>query len=432
MRIRTILLLGISLCALIGWSWFVDAWQLRKLIEELEGDHTLDVVFEGKVSGRIETGLMRLEDVGILSISMRHIQIFTDFEPPIRDMLFFSGFPGYKLQFATRDDGEGEDQTRYAQELPDWSLYQQLAVQRLAYFGIDALRWMRGHVELVASQEMADGSMQARLMVDTLDPFKGERVPREIEITWDASGSASLRAGEAWYELDRAGRIAEADVPGVYKLVRSSSPFAAYVATPREQREIQRIVSLDVDIEAPHRVSSVRMSISDLGSGLLSSSDFLPQQRAANGELWMTGGLREAPASIQRLVSRVHKSLVYEETWTHSQDIEEILAGGRGDCTEFTDLFAATAEAAGYEVRKILGLAYLAAEGSRPAGFQVHAWNQVEVDGGWIDVDATWNQASPSALRIRFPQDSLRQLSLLMQLDELQLKVLDIEYQGNA
>lgn len=432
MRIRTILLLGVSFCALIGWSWFVDAWQLRKLIEELEGDHTLDVVFEGKVSGRIETGLTRLEDEGIVSTSSRHIQIFTDSEPPIRDMLFFSGFPGYKLQFATRDDGEGEAQTRYAQELPDWSLYQQLAVQRLAYFGIDALRWMRGHAELVSSQEMADGGVWARLMVDTLDPFKGERVPREIEITWDASGSASMRAGEAWYQLDRVGRIAEADVPGVYKLVRSSSPFAAYVATPREQREIQRIVPLDVDIEAPHRVSSVRMSISDLGSGLLSSSDFLPQQRAANGELWMTGGLREAPASIQRLVSRVHKSLVYEETWTHSQDIEEILAGGRGDCTEFTDLFAATAEAAGYEVRKILGLAYLAAEGSRPAGFQVHAWNQVEVDGGWIDVDATWNQASPSALRIRFPQDSLRQLSLLMQLDELQLKVLDIEYQGNA
>ena len=432
MRIRRILLLGISFCALILWSWLVDAWQLRKLIEELEGSHTLDVVFEGKVSGRLVSGLARLEDVGILTSSSRHIQIFTDSEPPIFDSLMFGGFPKYKLHVATRTHGEHESQTKYAQELPQWSLYQQLAVQRLAFFGIDSLRWMRAHAELVASQEMADGGIRAKLKVDTLDPFKGERVPREIEITWDASGSASLRAGEAWYELDRAGRIVEADVPGVYQLVRPTSPSAAYVATPHEQREIRRIVPLDVDIEAAHRVSSVRMSISDLGSGLLSSNDFLPQQRAANGELWMTRGLREAPASIQRLVSRVHESLVYEETWTHSQDIEEILARGRGDCTEFTDLFAASAEAAGYKVRKILGLAYLAAEGSRPAGFQVHAWNQVEVDGGWIDVDATWNQASPSALRIRFPQDSLRQLSLLMQLDKLQLKVLDIEHQGNA
>ena len=431
-RFRTIFLLGTAVGALIIWSLFLDAWKLRMLVKALEGEHALDVMFEGKVAGRLSTSFSTLDGFGIVMRSSRDLQVFADSDPATTETLVFGGFPGYELLGATRSQG-AETESRTTRELPQWSLYEQLALHRLVFLGKDALRSMRGYVELVSSEALADADSRATLRVDTFDPFEGKRTAREIEVAWDAAGKVRLNVGEAWYQLDQLGRIVGADVPGIYQLVPSSEPNGAPIAAtlPPAGQEVGRIVPLTGEVASPRQVSAMRLRLSALGSRLLNTSEFIPQQRVLEREIRVANGLREVPGAIRDLVRRVHESLEYQEVWSHALDAQEILARGRGDCTEFTDLFAAQAEAAGLKVRKILGLAYLANQSDRPAGFQVHAWNQVQVDGVWMDVDATWNQASPSAMRIRFPLDPVRQLSLLLNLDALELELLDIEYLGD-
>ena len=429
MRLWTILLLGTVVGGIILGPLIVDAYKLRTLIKALEGEHSLDVIFEGKVAGRLSTSFSTRDGAVVVMRSSRDLKIFANSGPAVTKTLVFGGFPHYKLLEATLSKGE-EPENRIANALPQWSLYEQLALQRLVLFGKDALHSMRGYVELVSSRALGDGGSWAMLRVDTLEPITGRRTPREIEVNWDASGKVRLNLGEAWYQLDRFGRIVGADIPGIYQLVPSSEPSGPVdvAALAHNGHEIESIVPLKGHVETPGRVRTMRLGLSALGSRLLNTSEFLPNQRVVERDIRVTVGLREVPRSIRNLVRRVHESLEYKETWSRARNVREILASGHGDCTEFTDLFAAEAEATGLKVRKILGLAYVAAEGARPGGFEVHAWNQVEVDGAWVDVDATWNQAAPSAMRIRFPLDPVRQLSLLLNLDKLGLELREVEY----
>jgi len=64
----------------------------------------------------------------------------------------------------------------------------------------------------------------------------------------------------------------------------------------------------------------------------------------------------------------------------------DILRLRRGVCQDYAVLAAALLRAAGFRARVVTGIA-------RPPGGQdeLHAWNQVWVDGRWLSFDATWN-----------------------------------------
>ncbi len=75
-------------------------------------------------------------------------------------------------------------------------------------------------------------------------------------------------------------------------------------------------------------------------------------------------------------------------TWQEQRrdlSLEEFVAGGRGDCTEFAALGEAYCRRQGLEARRIGGLQW------RDAANPFHSWSECRLpDGGWAHLDPTW------------------------------------------
>ena len=424
MRPWIFLILAASLVATTIWLAFGDPWRMHRMLDAIEGSHSLDLISEGALGGSYLSEFTRLEDGGFRTgLTMRYS--FGDgSRHSLEHSLEFEGFPSYEIRSATWKIG-GKNRMRQAHELPGWSLYEHLILQRLAYEGPDLLHRESLQVELLSFEEEGTNEVRARLRAPVLQPESARIESVEFEIAWHPVEGITLYRGEGRYQLDGFGRIAHVHEPHIGELVPSGS---VKNAPPYSEPTLWgTYAQFNQTIEHPHQVREMRLEIDAGEKDLLATDEYSPLQEFAGNKLILRAGLRPAPERLKSLVARVHHSLVYDES-ANATDVEEIIANGRGDCTEFTDLFAARAEAAGYEVRKILGLAYTQAHSGRPEGFHVHAWNQVSVDGEWLDVDATWNQASPSATRIRFPQDPARQIALLSKLDEFEFKLREIGY----
>jgi hypothetical protein len=124
---------------------------------------------------------------------------------------------------------------------------------------------------------------------------------------------------------------------------------------------------------------------------------------------------RDAPiraAASKALRSRSKPDLVALTRWVHRKvaysldfnpwSASQVLAKGRGDCSEAALLLVALARAAGLPAREVTGL--VLAEGE-PAGFGYHAWAEVYVDGRWTPVDPTWDEVPINPTHIRFELD---------------------------
>jgi transglutaminase-like putative cysteine protease len=89
-----------------------------------------------------------------------------------------------------------------------------------------------------------------------------------------------------------------------------------------------------------------------------------------------------------------------------------------GDCNEHTQLYVATARAAGIPARVAAGLAYLDGK------FYYHAWPEVWLER-WVAVDPTFGQFPADASHLRFTVGGLaRQAELLRLMGALQIEVL--------
>ena len=66
----------------------------------------------------------------------------------------------------------------------------------------------------------------------------------------------------------------------------------------------------------------------------------------------------------------------------------------KGDCTEHSLLLTALLRVLGYPARQVGGVAYIETCSSPSClkGFAYHAWVQVYIGNGWIDIDPTWQQ----------------------------------------
>lgn len=95
-------------------------------------------------------------------------------------------------------------------------------------------------------------------------------------------------------------------------------------------------------------------------------------------------------------------------TWIPSASA--ILARGVGDCTEHTTLFVALCRAAGIPARPVFGVAYLG-PGSRAFGY--HAWAEVALDGRWVAVDPTWDEAVADATHLVLGRDLMALATVL-------------------
>jgi hypothetical protein len=103
-------------------------------------------------------------------------------------------------------------------------------------------------------------------------------------------------------------------------------------------------------------------------------------------------------AASRKLADAVFERL--EKTYGASRDrASEVLASGKGDCTEHTLLFTALARAAGIPARQVHGLVFASYEDGVPALYW-HAWPEVLAGSEWIALDPTFGQEVADATHI--------------------------------
>jgi len=76
-----------------------------------------------------------------------------------------------------------------------------------------------------------------------------------------------------------------------------------------------------------------------------------------------------------------------------SQQPEDVFASHLAVCEGYSRLMRAMGEAAGLDVAYVVGNARILLRDSEGVG---HAWNAVQIDGEWLLMDLTWDDAKPS------------------------------------
>ena len=103
-------------------------------------------------------------------------------------------------------------------------------------------------------------------------------------------------------------------------------------------------------------------------------------------------------AAALRLSEAVNRRL--EKAYGASKDrASDVLAAGKGDCTEHSVLFVAMARALGIPARQVHGLVYARYADAKDALYW-HAWAEVLSGGEWIALDPTFGQPVADATHI--------------------------------
>ncbi len=128
-----------------------------------------------------------------------------------------------------------------------------------------------------------------------------------------------------------------------------------------------------------------------------------PQANADDPEIrrlaaQVVGDARGAYEAARRLSDHVHRTL--EKAYGASHDrASDVLAAGKGDCTEHAVLLVALARAAGIPARGVHGLVYAEYDDGQPALYW-HAWAEVRSGGEWIAMDPTFGQPVADATHV--------------------------------
>ncbi|HET8723683.1 MAG TPA: transglutaminase-like domain-containing protein [Anaeromyxobacteraceae bacterium] len=109
-------------------------------------------------------------------------------------------------------------------------------------------------------------------------------------------------------------------------------------------------------------------------------------------------------AAARKINAEVYRRL--DKVYGQSRDrASEILALGKGDCTEHTRLFVALARASGIRAREVKGLVY-ASYGQGGPGLYWHAWPEVKVGDAWVAMDPTFGQDVADATHVALGRGS--------------------------
>ena len=158
------------------------------------------------------------------------------------------------------------------------------------------------------------------------------------------------------------------------------------------------------------RVTIQRRDVADLPSVEVSDDDrkrwleatpFIDHADATLAAAAKSVASPDARKTVAALTRLVHGKLSYTLA-TAPLTASQILAGGRGDCTEYSRLMVAMARSLGYPAREVSGMAYA---GDTDPGFAFHAWVEVLIDGKWLAADPTWNQTPVDATHIALSRD---------------------------
>ena len=107
--------------------------------------------------------------------------------------------------------------------------------------------------------------------------------------------------------------------------------------------------------------------------------------------------------NVSALIAFIHELVDYEDI-PYSQSVLETLDSGRGDCTEFADLFTTLARSIGIPTQTVFGIVY--ETGGIPK-MAFHAWNEIEINEKIIEIDPTWQQIPADGSHIRLSQKAI-------------------------
>jgi len=115
----------------------------------------------------------------------------------------------------------------------------------------------------------------------------------------------------------------------------------------------------------------------------------------------IAGGERDpVQASILIFNWLIHNISPYTEETFYVPSASEILEDGTGDCKHFAVMFATLARIRGIPTRYAIGQRYLG------GSYGYHVWNQIYVNGRWIDIDASDLGLFPGAMHIQMQVSS--------------------------
>lgn len=102
-----------------------------------------------------------------------------------------------------------------------------------------------------------------------------------------------------------------------------------------------------------------------------------------------TKGIEDAAKAAKAIEKFVGEYISEKNLSVGYATASEVAVSKQGDCSEHAVLTAAMCRAVGIPARVVVGLVYVEEFGHRKNIFGGHAWNQVNIDGKWIGIDAT-------------------------------------------
>jgi transglutaminase-like putative cysteine protease len=195
-------------------------------------------------------------------------------------------------------------------------------------------------------------------------------------------------------------------VPGtvVYRILGLPAAFDKPDARQRFARDgaqtlltvaVKEPLAADPRKDTPRAVAKVSASADDLAATPQIDWD-APGVKALAEEI--AGNVPGSYAAALKLSQAVYRRL--EKAYGASHDrASEVLAAGKGDCTEHSLLFVALARSLGIPARIVYGLVYAQYDDGVPALYW-HAWGEVKSGGEWIAVDPIFDQPVADATHI--------------------------------
>lgn len=122
---------------------------------------------------------------------------------------------------------------------------------------------------------------------------------------------------------------------------------------------------------------------------------------------------------IGLLLKYVHDYIEDSYLYCDHLTVHEILKQKKGDCSDHAFLFTVLSRAIGIPCKEIQGFAL----DSKNKNLVGHAWNEVEIDGKWVEVDPTFNLWLPTMYHFRVKDDTL-----IFFMNDIKLHISNISY----
>ncbi len=157
----------------------------------------------------------------------------------------------------------------------------------------------------------------------------------------------------------------------------------------------RRPAAADPARDTPLARAGAGASADDLAATPQANADAPEIRRLARD---VSGDAKGAYEAARRLSDHVYRSL--EKAYGASHDrATDVLAAGKGDCTEHSVLLLALARSLGIPARGLHGLVYASYDGGKPSLYW-HAWVEVRSAGEWIPMDPTFGEPVADATHV--------------------------------